>query len=429
MTSRILVSSCAVLLAAYAPKVHAQLVLDPTLTFAQEGGMIGTGNLGTSGTAFALDVILGGTLAPTHTIPNVNDGIFGNSNSWIGDSQDSYVGIGFASAQTIASFAFGRDNTGMFLDRAAGFYTVQFTSDPNPAVNYATNTWATIGTISLAFDPAAGVSNPALRHRFNLETPVNATGFRLITPGNGIADGAAIDELELFATPGVITPPTPALSITTEPGFSVTWDGNDGDNFSSGAVVPNNLALAANAAIPFSSGDLGPVIGVPFHRAINLNDGLYGNANSWIGDGANAPFHAGVLLEDIHEITSIAWGRDNGLGDPEDCCGGQLTDRSLGTYTIERTLDGSVWEVVGSASYNYLEDDALGGGFTPYFRHEFELSDGDGGINALGIRLLTPNGATAIDEIELYGAPVPEPGSAALLVCGTLSLLARRRRA
>ncbi len=417
------------LLAALAPKVHAQLILDPTLTLAQEGGEIGTGNLGTSGTAFAFDVILGGTLAPTHSIPNVNDGIFGNSNSWIGDSQDSYVGIGFDSAQTIASFAFGRDNTGMFTDRAVGFYTVQFTSDPDPAVNYATNTWTTIGTISLAFDPAAGVTAPALRHRFNLETPVNATGLRLITPGNGIAGGAAIDELELFSTPGVIFPPTPALGITSEPGFSVTWDGNDGDNFSAEGVVPNNLALAANGAIPFSSGELGPIIGVPFHRSINLNDGLYGNANSWIGDGANAPFNAGVMLEDVFNITSIAWGRDNGLNDPEDCCGGQLTDRSLGTYTIERTLDGNSWEAVGSVSYNYAEDDVLGGGFTPYFRHEYELGDGTGGIEALGIRLLTPDGSTDIDEIELYGTPVPEPASAALVACGMLSLLVRRRRA
>ena len=433
ITPRILLTSCAVLLAPLASKVHAQLMISPGLTLAQQGGPIGVGNFGTTGTAFAKDVIFGGGAAPTHTIANVNNGTFGNGSSWIGDSANSFVGIGFGIPFTIASFAFGRDNTGAFGDRAVGLYTIQFTADPNPAVNFLTNTWTTIGTINM--DLGAGVSNPALRHRFNIDTPVSATGFRLIAPGNGAGSGAAIDELELFATPGDITIP-PALGITSALGFSVSWDGNDGDNFSTGAVVPNNLALASNAGMAISSGELGPQIGVPFHRTFNLNDGLYGNANSWIGgDGNPAPFHAGVLLEDIYEITSIAWGRDNGLDTASgDCCGGQLRDRSLGTYTIQRTLDGTIWETVGSVDFNYGVDDVLGGGFTPYFRHEFELGDVDGGILAMGMRVLVPGtgiggGGTAIDEIELYGAlPVPEPGSAALLALGSIVALRRRRK-
>ena len=112
ITPRILLTSCAVLLAPLASKVHAQLVLSPGLVFASQGGSIEIGNLGTTGTAFAKDVILGGALAPTHTIPNVNNGTFGNPSSWIGDSANSFVGIGFGSPLSIASFAFGRDKIG-----------------------------------------------------------------------------------------------------------------------------------------------------------------------------------------------------------------------------------------------------------------------------------------------------------------------------
>ena len=68
-----------------------------------------------------------------------------------------------------------------------------------------------------------------------------------------------------------------------------------------------------------------------------------------------------------------------------------------------------------------------GAGFTPHLRHEFELSDGNGGINALGLRLLTPNSDIAIDEIEVFGTVVPEPASAGLLALGAAFLMRRRR--
>ncbi len=60
------------------------------LTLNQVGGTIGGGNYATlAGTsAFGLDEIGAGGL-PIHKVPNIRDGIFGNSNSWIGDSLDS----------------------------------------------------------------------------------------------------------------------------------------------------------------------------------------------------------------------------------------------------------------------------------------------------------------------------------------------------
>ena len=103
----------------------------------------------------------------------------------------------------------------------------------------------------------------------------------------------------------------------------------------------------------------------------------------------------------------------------------------MGSYMLQRTLDGSLWEDIGSITYNYGQDDALGGGLTPHLRHEFDLSDGSGGILARGLRLLVPatgiGGGTAIDEIEVYGTPIPEPASAGLLALGAAVLLRRRR--
>ena len=121
MSTRILSLSLLGMLAAAA---QAQL------TLSEIGGTINGGNYGTlPGTgAFGFDEIGGGSI-PIHKIPNVRDGIFGNPNSWIGDSLNSFVGLNFgATAVPVNHMAWGRDNTGTFGDRTAGTYTMHYTS-------------------------------------------------------------------------------------------------------------------------------------------------------------------------------------------------------------------------------------------------------------------------------------------------------------
>ena len=125
MSTRILSLSLLGMLAAAA---QAQL------TLSEIGGTINGGNYGTlPGTgAFGFDEIGGGGI-PIHKIPNVRDGSFGNPNSWIGDSLNSFVGLNFgATAVPVNHMAWGRDNTGTFGDRTAGTYTMHYTQVPNP---------------------------------------------------------------------------------------------------------------------------------------------------------------------------------------------------------------------------------------------------------------------------------------------------------
>src|SRR5262249_52272607 len=131
-------------------------------------------------------------------------------------------------------------------------------------------------------------------------------------------------------------PPGP-VGLSPAAGYTLAWDGNDGHYFDAtpGAAPPPNRALATEGTTPFTSSDLGPLLSIPFHRAVNLNDGLYGNAHSWIsanGIGGTTdpdPF-AGLNFGSSIGITNIAWSRCNGDSPT-------FTDRTLGVYTLQVT--------------------------------------------------------------------------------------------
>lgn len=387
----------------------------------EEGGEEDANNLAAGGTAFAKDVMGG------RTVGSLNDGNSGDASAWSGLTADSFAGVSLGEIPVeVRSIAFGRDNTGAVNDRSLGEYTLQYTDVADPDENTPDADWISLGVILYeGGDP----SSPHLRHRFNFPA-VFATGIRLLTPA-----GAAIDELEIYEL-AYVPPPPPALMITPAPGFAASWDGNDGEFFDptpppAGALVPDNLALASNGAVPFSSSDLGPELGIGFHVAANLNDGIYGNANSWISASADPGPKAfvGINLGAPTALAGIAWGRDNGNGafddsDPgTDCCGGQVDDRSVGVYTLQftsvpnpdaTTPDGA-WTTI--ADFLYLgdqekTDNEPGGLFTEWLRHEYGIAQESGApIVATGVRILVPvsglGGGTAIDEIELYGATAP----------------------
>ena len=436
----------------------AQLLIEGGgLLLVEEGPAVSLGgdpvpaNLALGGTAFATSELGPELGIDYHYIDNLNDGSYGNEYSWIGGDDNPFfdvfagIDLGATPVAQVQSIAFGRSNVlsgdngcggAVCLDRHLGLYTLQYTQVPNPSSDLDFDTtgnpitgWVDIGNLEYGTSDGVGTNynNTWQRHRYNFD-PVEATGVRLIVPGTGLGGGTAIDEIELYDVPGEFTPPPPpplAVKIESAPGFSIGWDGNDGDFFDSepppdGAFVPDNLALEDNGADAFSSSDLGPELGIDFHVVENLNDGFYGNSNSWIG-GSDNPFDpdafAGIALSEEQRITSVAWGRDNG-NDFTDACGGQCTDRSFGSYLLQFTQvdspdedtdatgDASTgWQDIGQVTYAVRRED-----FTDYLRHEFTVSDGTGGVLATGVRLVVPTtglaGGTAIDEIEIYAAAV-----------------------
>ena len=378
-----LVSASSAALLAFAPVTFAQLQLN------EIGGTQTPANYSVQpgSTAFAKDLIGNGAYAPTHTTANVNNGTYGNGSSWIGDSANSFVGVSFGAAPvSVGQVAWGRDNTGTYGDRTAGLYTLEYTTDPNP--NASTSNWLPIGSVTYPFAGAANSPiSMSLRHLWSFPQ-VNATGIRLTTPGDGLGSGAAIDELEAYA---YAAPPL----VLQQTG---------------GTMHAGNIAMAGMA---FAKDDLavGP------HNIPNLNDGLYGNNDSWIGNSESS--FAGIAFAGgAQTINGIAFGRDNT---------GQYADRAAGNYLLQYTTDANPGALTPDGSWTTIGPVFLDPNDAQRaLRHEYAFAP----VTATGIRLFTPgngiNTGAAIDELEVYA--VPEPTAAALVAVAGLVGLRRRRR-
>ena len=365
---------------------------------AEVGGTFAEDNLATApgAYAFAIDALVDldpeNEIYARHTIPHLNDGVYGNENSWIGLTGDpAFAGIAFGGVKTVASVAFGRDNTGEETDRFAGTYALQYTAVAAPDATTSDCDWITIAHLEYdAFCPPSGW----LRHRYNFP-PVEATGIRLLVPETGLQpNGTCIDEIEVYSDAGAVTVPPcirPEELVLLETGGPVTTPAAPEDV---PALAQGNFARAPDAR-PFST----PPYPLPIHDTVGLNDGFYGNANSWLGNApgpASGRVYGGIYFTaGTRVIREIALGRDNT---------GQYGDRAAGSYLVEFTLqefdftddaatDAASWAPLGLASAHLTD------GF-PGIRHRYGFPP----IEVRAVRVRTELG-NLIDELELIGDP------------------------
>ncbi|MBX3731171.1 MAG: histidine kinase [Verrucomicrobiae bacterium] len=99
---------------------------------------------------------------------------------------------------------------------------------------------------------------------------------------------------------------------------------------------PENVALAGAGARTTVSGTMA---GYAIHRQEHLNDGLYGNARSWIADTVGAGWVV-VELPRVEFVRRVVWGRDRE---------GRFLDRLPTAYRIEVATEPDVWKTVASS--------------------------------------------------------------------------------
>lgn len=149
-----------------------------------------------------------------------------------------------------------------------------------------------------------------------------------------------------------------------------------------------NLARLPGATVSASSvlndGDL------PMHQIRHLNDGLYGNAHSWISH--SDPSWVEVDLGDLYWVDMVAFGNDNE---------GYYSDRAATTFSI------SVAAGAGGALTRVFSQQA---GEPVYRRTEFRFTP----VQARRVRLdfgANPNGPVRVDELEVFGVRDQAPAA------------------
>jgi hypothetical protein len=156
--------------------------------------------------------------------------------------------------------------------------------------------------------PIAPQVRPPVTHRMNEElfNPIEAKFVRFTIEATSSAE-PCIDELEVF---------------TAE-------------------KKPRNVALASAGTKPSASGVFSGGNN-PKHQLAHINDGRYGNSNSWISSEKGTGW---VQLEFAHpeRIRRVLWSRDRGTDKKV------YDDRLPTEYRIEVSVDGQSWQTVASS--------------------------------------------------------------------------------
>jgi hypothetical protein len=231
----------------------------------------------------------------SHKLKFINDGTYGNSSSWMSDTNGTgWVMFELPEPTRISKVVWGRDRLGKLTDRLATSYTLEAGLSENQM------------TTLVHLEPARRMVQAKVNtDRFAL---VRAKRLRFtVSATNRLAP--CIDELEVFNSEGV------------------------------------NVALANLGTTVKTSGDS---LVANRHDPGLINDGRYGNSSSWLSSEDETSW---VELEFAteQEVERVVWGRDRE---------GKFNDRLPIEYSIETGLGQDWFRVADSTDRNAWMADA-----------------------------------------------------------------------
>ena len=368
-----------------------------------------------------------GAYGTPHTIAHLVDGLYGNSYSWLTTSQSlsrwvtlggsytnvnmAFAGVAFSNAAlcTVSDIVFGRTAAGPteYNDRFVGTMYIQITT---------TNSLAAITNLAAAADAqwttmGSFTTTDPYEHQFIFSPAVQATGVRIVVnPQN------CIDEIVVHSTLTGYQVWDSGSVLSTNFTYSGDWPAYQ--PVAAGMAVPStppNLAAASAGGIPFANSVWDQTQAPGAHSIAHLNDGLYGNAYSWISAVTNAATFRSVALGGFYgsptnsfagvafsnatpyALSDITFGRS---------AAGEYVDRLIGPMYIQITTANSVAAITNLDASADAQWTTLGYITTTIaYEHVFTLSHP---VKATGVRIVTAIG-NCIDEIVVHGVPAPTP--------------------
>jgi len=226
-----------------------------------------TTNIALTGTASASSVIGGYSI---HEIHHLNDGLHGNSNSWIGVDSSPWAMITLPTVKKVYKVVFGRDNSGGYSDRSPGaslrvLYSTDgstFTEVPNKVIKECNSD---LTDCSQAFDGSLSAGQN-VRVTFD---PVDAKYIKI----DQLSSQVCIDELEIYETTCAGAPPEPET-----------------------CVMPNAQSLASNLKLWVDADKASSITKDGSNKVSQWND-LSGNSNNFVqGDYNRQPTYVASVL-------------------------------------------------------------------------------------------------------------------------------------
>ena len=226
----------------------------------------------------------GSRTSAKHRLEHLNDGRHGNDRSWMSDEKGrGWVEFELPEPRHIDRIVWSRDREGRFQDRLATAFTLEAGLERDA-----------LRVLTEARPPRPTVHWKLSTDRF---TPVPARRLRFtVLATNGLSP--CLDELEVFDTRG------------------------------------RNVARAAKVTTS------GNILVPDRHDPDYVNDGIFGNSRSWLG---NEEGRGWVELEfaETAEIERVVWSRDRE---------GRLEDRMPTEYRIETARHDQDWRLVADSS-------------------------------------------------------------------------------
>lgn len=233
--------------------------------------------------------VSGSRTSELHKLEHVNDGQVGNSRSWMSDTAGSgWLLFELPKPTTIDRIVWSRDRTGKFSDRLPTAYRIEVGTD--------------LDHMQAVVDlPPV---RPAVNRKLTTDrfAPVTARRLRFTVLATNSLE-PCIDELETFNSDG------------------------------------QNVALASSGTVPRTSGD---ILSANRHDPSFVNDGLYGNSHSWLGDKPGGGW-VELAFNQPQKIERVTWSRDRE---------GAFEDRLPIDYRIEvsDSATGDDWHLVADAT-------------------------------------------------------------------------------